>query len=516
MKRKPIRTLVGVLAVLLILAFGQHGTQGATLKAPTLKSISNTSSGVKITWKTLSWASGYLVLRKTASSPSYKVIKTLTGAKSSYTDKTAVPGETDTYTIQGFVVSGSTRTLGKYNASGLSIYYVPAPSLVSLKDSEKGLTLKWTKVDAATSYAVYRKEGSGSYQKLKKISNPDTVKYTDKTAILGHTYTYTVRAFIGSAYGAKAKALTGSHTKTSFEGEDTGVYRALLVGECQYFPRYFNLNYPNYDPTNNLYSPYYDVRVMRNLLKDCGYQVQLMDSPTKRQILSAITSTFGAATSDDVCLFYYSGHGVSDRNTNTGALLTPSGNGNTEYLTLAELAEALDAIPSRIIVMLDSCGSGAAILPSGFTSTPVWAGEDLSPDASQAEEPFYPAAFNGQVMEAFFSGGHLNKSGEFLQEEKYYVLTSSRTWQNSVITVLSGNIHASLMTLGVADGAGYSFLSSGWNGTVPADKNADNAITLEEAYQYAYREVLELSQSSGNTQNVQRFPVYSSFVLYGR
>ena len=528
MKHKTLVILCALLLLCLHLSLGAPKAEAASLKAPTLNSISCTTYGVKITWKKVAGAAGYRILRKTSSSAGFTTLATLSGPRSSYTDTKAISGATVTYTVRAYTETNGKKSMGSYNKTGLSITYVPAPTLTSVKDTENGLKIYWNKVEGATAYTIYRKEGNGSYSKLKKIKTGTTVKYTDKTALLGHSYSYTIRAFIGSHYGDKGNSLSATHTMTSFEAEVPVVHRALLIGECAYFPRSFNLRYPDYDHAENLYAPYYDVRVLRYMLKDSGYQVKLMDNPTKSQILDAIQSYFSSATSNDICLFYYSGHGVSDRAANTGALVIPKGNGSSEYFTLQELAGALNQIPSRMIVMLDSCGSGAAILSNGFSSASVSGdglvaeegGELLTEDELETDtltESFDPLAFNHQVLSAFFgNGNHTSKTGEFLQEEKYYVLTSSRTWQNSAILALSNTIHASLMTIGVVEGAGYSYFSSVWNGLLPADKNEDNAISLEEAYSYAYKIALGLSQNSSSVQNVQRYPYYSPFILYER
>ncbi len=73
--------------------------------------------------------------------------------------------------------------------------------ITKVSNAKKGITIVWPKSSNASGYNIYRKENSGSWRLLKKISNKNTVSYTDTTASNGAFYAYTVRGYIGSVEG---------------------------------------------------------------------------------------------------------------------------------------------------------------------------------------------------------------------------------------------------------------------------------------------------------------------------
>lgn len=81
-------------------------------------------------------------------------------------------------------------------------YYGGAPQTVystninSISNTAKGLTLKWTKVDSASGYIIYRKAaGESKYTKLATINKANTVSYTDTKVTNGVKYAYYIKSF---------------------------------------------------------------------------------------------------------------------------------------------------------------------------------------------------------------------------------------------------------------------------------------------------------------------------------
>ncbi len=161
-----------------------------------LGKVSNTTTGVKITWSKVSGAESYVVYRKSGSG-SYKAIKTVTGT--SYTDTTAKSGTKYTYTVKAKNIAG----LGSYNKTGLTILYLKMPTLKSVSSGKSGVTFKWNKVTGADGYYVYRKTGSGDWEKIATVKGGSTVSYLNKSAKKGKTYSYTVRAYSGKYTSAR-------------------------------------------------------------------------------------------------------------------------------------------------------------------------------------------------------------------------------------------------------------------------------------------------------------------------
>ena len=158
------------------------------LKTPTV-SVKNTTSGVYTSWKKVSGASSYYVYRKAGSAKSWTKIATT--KKTSYTDKNVKSGTTYKYTIRAVNSKGKS----KYGSTAYeTIRFLSAPKLENIKSTKSGVTVYWDDVKGASKYHIYRKTGSGDYELIKTVSGRTTVKYLDKTAKKGKTYTYKVYA----------------------------------------------------------------------------------------------------------------------------------------------------------------------------------------------------------------------------------------------------------------------------------------------------------------------------------
>ncbi len=157
------------------------------IKTPEV-SVKNVSSGVRVSWDKVGGATKYYVYRKAGSATSWKYMgSTKTGA---YTDKEVKSGTTYKYCV---------RAIGKVkSAYGGSSYekirFLSAPKLENIKSTKSGVTVYWDDVRGADGYIVYRKAGSGSYKKLATVKGKSTVKYLDKSAKKGTTYSYRVYA----------------------------------------------------------------------------------------------------------------------------------------------------------------------------------------------------------------------------------------------------------------------------------------------------------------------------------
>ncbi len=175
------------------------------LADPTLKSISNTEYGVKITWGKISGAEKYYIYRKT-SGGSYSKLATTKNAY--YTDKTAKSGKKYYYIVKA--VKSSTTSA---SSSAKSILHLADPTLKTPSSTKSGVKLTWTKVTGAEGYIIYRKTGSGSYTKLKTEKGVSNLSYTDSSAKKGKKYTYKVKAYKSKTYSAysNTKAITDKY-----------------------------------------------------------------------------------------------------------------------------------------------------------------------------------------------------------------------------------------------------------------------------------------------------------------
>ena len=165
------------------------------------------TGGIQVTWNEADGAAKYKVYRKDAANTVWRVIATVTGT--SYTDKTAKIGTKYNYTVRGVAADGKTLSPG-FDRTGVSAT-IPAPAnvkLVSAKAVSGGITVTWQAADGAAEYRVYRKDAVNTKWKALTSSATGT-SYTDKTAVVGVQYTYTVRGV-----AADGKTLSPGYDKT--------------------------------------------------------------------------------------------------------------------------------------------------------------------------------------------------------------------------------------------------------------------------------------------------------------
>ncbi len=162
-----------------------------TCSAPEIAKVSNTTSGVKITWNTVKGADSYRVYRKTSSS-GWKYLDST--KKTEFTDKTAKSGTTYYYTVRAKNEAG----LGSYNTKGLSTKCIAAPKLSKIQNVSGGLKITWGKVSGAEGYYVYRKaSGEKAWTRIATVKGGSVVSYKDAKVSSGKVYTYTVKAYAG-------------------------------------------------------------------------------------------------------------------------------------------------------------------------------------------------------------------------------------------------------------------------------------------------------------------------------
>ena len=252
-----------------------------------------------------------------------------------------------------------------------------------------------------------------------------------------------------------------------------GTYRALLIGENSY-------------SSSPLYGCVNDMSAMAGMLRGLKnkFSVRTLPNSSRSRILTAIDNTFSDATDDSVSLFYYSGHGSS-----SGAICPVSGSD----ITFAELANELNAIPGQVIVILDSCFSGAAINKSGNGQ-----------DTDQMIQAYNQAAIDA------FSGYRLpanEKSGE-LAKSKFVVITAaSKTETSSDWCFDNSGLPQGEFTAALIQGMGCTYPSGAYTRHMPADADGDNCITLREIYEYArdtalYWDGAQHAQYYGNLSEV--------------
>jgi fibronectin type 3 domain-containing protein len=167
---------------------------------PKISSVSTLSStSLKVSWKKVSGADGYVIYQK-KSDGKYEKIKTITSGKTtSYTKKSLSSATKYTYKIKAYDKQGSKKVYSEYSSTK-SAYTEPSKvTLSSLSDvSTSSIKIKWKKVSRADGYVIYQKKGSGSYEKIKTITSGKTTSYTKKSLSSATKYTYKIKAYVKS------------------------------------------------------------------------------------------------------------------------------------------------------------------------------------------------------------------------------------------------------------------------------------------------------------------------------
>lgn len=238
---------------------------------------------------------------------------------------------------------------------------------------------------------------------------------------------------------------------------------ALLIGNADYQGEGYNL-----------LGPPYDTAALEQALLGLNpsWEVTRKNNLTSGEILTWIDMAFAGATSDDVCLFYYSGHSA------VGGYLSDV---NWNAVSPQALADRLNqASEGRVIVLLDCCFSGSVITSRGS-------------GAGSAQSAFNAAvisAFGGYQLQADGESSQISgitpKSGELIHP-KFIVLTSCTENQESF--EFSGSLNEEryyygLMTYELVGALGCSYPNGTYGGTFRGDDNNDSQLTLSEAKIY--------------------------------
>lgn len=158
------------------------------LAYPVISSVSNVQNGIHISWNKVKGASEYYLYRKGIDGV-YSRLASVSESTLSYTDKKAVNGEKYVYTLRAV----NKNTISAYH-SLKGIVCLSVPVLDKAASKQDGMHISWKSVKGADAYYIYRKTGSGSWQRIGTTNKGMAVSYTDGSAVGGVTYSYTVRA----------------------------------------------------------------------------------------------------------------------------------------------------------------------------------------------------------------------------------------------------------------------------------------------------------------------------------
>lgn len=168
------------------------------------KASKNSTSGLKLSWKKTSGASGYEIYQYNTSTKKYKKLATVKGASTtSYTVKKLKSATTCRFKIRCYKTVEDTTY---YSAYSDIIYTATKPDKITrltYKSTKNSVTLSWKKSARATGYIIYRY--NTKTKKYTKIATVKTNKYTDKRLTRNKSYQYKVvayKSYKGTSYNA--------------------------------------------------------------------------------------------------------------------------------------------------------------------------------------------------------------------------------------------------------------------------------------------------------------------------
>lgn len=291
-------------------------------------------------------------------------------------------------------------------------------------------------------------------------------------------------------------------------------YRALLFSESHYDGGMIRRNRG-------------DVRIMKDMLASVSgpdggsYIVNSFDDLTAGEVYQKIDSLLVEPSRDgDVSVFFFASHGDYRSTTANSAGRLWCKNRQT-WLELPTLARKLAGVKGKVIVLLESCGPGAALRGSSGSGSDDSVTIKDDPDYAERMINVFSSADPGltvyQTEKIVLPGDseELNPSlrqssgdddpnlpGKIFKTEKFIVMTASGYLQTSYsIGSDTFNLFPYWLTKGV-----------GTSGPMPADTecgNNDGKVSVDELFRYVYKNTIKRQ-----TPNV--YPADCDYILFIR
>ncbi|MDX3135569.1 cellulose 1,4-beta-cellobiosidase, partial [Streptomyces europaeiscabiei] len=209
--------------------------------APTGTSVAydRTTGKAKIAWsrnKEMDLA-GYRVLRRPATSDSWKRLTDTAAGSAAYTDTTlAKTGETYVYEIRAYDKAGN-ESAGSADRSVTTVDQIPppVPSHVKATDGQPGVTLAWNAVPGAAYHLVHRRwDDDGGGNPVVQVAKVTSTSWLDTTVKENLDYSYWVtavdKAGNKSAKSASTHVSRGDHAPSAPTGLTATTKPATGIG----------------------------------------------------------------------------------------------------------------------------------------------------------------------------------------------------------------------------------------------------------------------------------------------
>lgn len=154
----------------------------------------NSAKGIALSWSKVKEAAAYRVYRQ-ESDGTWKKLKYTTGMN--YTDTAVISGKTYRYKV-----TAVTDLTNRSESEVVSATYLSQPKF-SMTNVSDGIQVNWAKVAGATSYQIYRKNGTdGAWDCVKTVNGGNSNTWKDTSVSNGAQYMYSIKAYSGSVYSS--------------------------------------------------------------------------------------------------------------------------------------------------------------------------------------------------------------------------------------------------------------------------------------------------------------------------
>ena len=162
--------------------------KAAAPAAPSVTAGNSSTGKPRLTWKAVSGATSYRVLRSESRGTGYRLLGTT--SSTSYVNTGAAAGKTYYYRVKAVNRDGMASAYSNIVSGKATL---PAPVLnIGLSVSSGKPMLAWDAVPGATSYRIYRSTSRGTGYNL--LATTTSTSYVNTSAAKGTTYYYRVKA----------------------------------------------------------------------------------------------------------------------------------------------------------------------------------------------------------------------------------------------------------------------------------------------------------------------------------
>lgn len=168
-------------------------------QTPVIEAKTTDYQTVTVSWKSVAGSDGYRIYRSETADGTYKLVKTVGSAKTSYKNKKLTTGKEYYYKVRAYCNKNGKKVFSQYSEVKSAIPVLNKPTnLKAVVENDNQIKLTWDAVAGAKTYTVLRSTSlTGSYKVATEICN--TNSYIDTNVTNGKTYYYKIYAVRGNA-----------------------------------------------------------------------------------------------------------------------------------------------------------------------------------------------------------------------------------------------------------------------------------------------------------------------------